>query len=689
MTVFLQGNRPVGIETSLGTDKLILLSFSGEERLSALFRFELRLLSSEARIRPAEIVGKAVSFFVKYPDNEKRYFNGIVNRFAYAGQDDRGHYYSAEVVPWMWLLTKGSDCRVHETEKRKDAKAIIDGLLGELGLTSYKWNVKRTLEKREYCVQFRETHYDFITRLLAEEGIYFYFRHEQGNHDLVMTDHVNGAYDSRDAEVQLLSNLSQPEITDNLTAWQHQYEYTSGKYSLTDFNFETPSTSLLQNRASLIPLNNNAKLEFYDYPGLFGQKGLGESLTTQRMEGEEARHNVVMGGSECRSFSPGGRFKVAKHHNEGEKGGKWMLTSVKHTATLGGSYITGVNHSDKIYENEFECLPTDIVYRPDLRPRVGIDGIQSAVVVGPEGEEIYTDKFGRVKVQFPWDRRGKKDDKSSCWIRVSQVHAGKGWGMMDLPRIGEEVLVSFLDGNPDRPVIIGRVYNGDNDPPFSLPAGKTRRGNSTKTHKGTGYNEMSMDDTAGAEQLRLNAMYNMNSNVNNDQTLDVGNNQTEKVAVDRTRTVGNNEKVDVGVNKTVKVGTNHDETIGANQTVSVGTNQSTSVGVNQSNSVGMMKNETVGMMSNEMVGVAKTLNVGAAYSIISAGVMNTAVGFISTEEVGMTKKIIVGSKLEITVGACKLVMESDGKMTIEAPAEFLIKGGGATIQMKGGIIDLN
>ena len=687
MTVFLQGNRPIGIETPLGPDKLVLLSFSGEERLSSLFRFELRLLSKEAKIRAADIVGKAVNFYVKYPDNEKRYFNGIVNRFAYAGQDDRGHYYSAEVVPWMWLLTKGSDCRVHETEKMKDAQAIIDGLLGELGLTSYKWNLKRTLEKREYCVQFRETHFDFIARLLAEEGIYFYFRHDQNQHELVMTDHVAGGFDCRDSEVQLLSNLSQPEITDNLTAWQHQYEYTSGTYSLTDYNFETPSTSLLQNKASLIPLSNNAKLEFYDFPGLYGQKGLGESLTTLRMEGEEARHNTVIGGSECRSFSPGGRFKVAKHHNDGEKGGKWMLTSVKHTVTLGGSYLTGVGHSDRIYENEFECQPADTVYRPDFRQRVGVDGIQSAVIVGPEGEEIYTDKYGRVKVQFPWDRRGKKDDKSSCWIRVSQVHAGKGWGMMDLPRIGEEVLVSFLDGNPDRPVIIGRVYNGDNDPPFSLPAEKTRRGNSTKTHKGAGLNEMSMDDTAGKEQLRVNAQYDMNSNVNHDQTLDVGNNQTEKVAVDRTRDVGNNETVTVGVNKSVKVGTNHDETVGANQTVKVG--------ANQSNTVGVMKNETVGMMSNEMVGVAKTLNVGAAYSVIVGGAMNTAVGYLSAEEVGVNKtihvgssfSITVGSKLEITVGSSKLVMEAGGKVTIEG-TEFLFSASG-NVKINGAVIDLN
>ena len=687
MTVFLQGNRPIGLETPLGADKLVLLSFSGEERLSSLFRFELRLLSKEARIRPADIVGKAVSFYVKYPDNEKRYFNGIVNRFAYAGQDDRGHYYSAEVVPWMWLLTKGSDCRVHETEKKKDAREIIDGLLGELGLTSYQWNVKRTLEKREYCVQFRETHFDFITRLLAEEGIYFYFRHDQSQHELIMTDHVTGGFDCRDAEVQLLSNLSQPEITDNLTAWQHQYEYTSGKYSLTDYNFETPSNSLLQNKASLIPLYNNAKLEFYDFPGLYGQKGLGESLTTLRMEGEEARHNTVIGGSECRSFSPGGRFKVAKHHNDGEKGGKWMLTSVKHTATLGGSYLTGVGHSDRIYENEFECLPADTVYRPDFRPRVGVDGIQSAVVVGPEGEEIYTDKYGRVKVQFPWDRRGKKDDKSSCWIRVSQVHAGKGWGMMDLPRIGEEVLVSFLDGNPDRPVIIGRVYNGDNEPPFSLPAEKTRRGNSTKTHKGAGFNEMSMDDTAGAEQLRLNAMYNMNSNVNNDLSEDVG--------VNRTRSVGNNESVSVGVDRMVKIGSNHKETVGAAQTVEVGANQSVTVGgsqttsvgssqsntigTSQTNSIGTMKNETVGMASNEMVGMFKTVNVGVA--------MNTLVGALSAEEVAGTKIIIAGVSIAIQCGASSLTMNAGGKVVIKG-TEILIDSSGPT-KINGGPIDLN
>lgn len=475
MATFSQENRTIGIETPLGPDKLVLLSFSGEERISGLFQFDLRLLSHEERINPIDIVGKPVDFYVRHADDEKRYFNGVVNRFTYAGKDDRAHYYSAEVVPWMWFLTKGSDCRVHETQKAKNATDIIDGLLSELGFTDYNWDVKRAPEMREYCVQFRETHYDFITRLLAEEGIYFYFQHEQGSHKLVMTDHANGGYDCKDNAVQLLSNLSQPEVTDNLTGWHHQYEFTSGKYSLTDYNFETPSTSLLLNKNSLISLQDNAKLEFYDFPGLFGQKGLGEALTKLRMEREEARYDTARGGSECRSFSPGGRFKVEKHHNPGEKGGKWMLTSVKHTATLGGNYLTAHRILKKSIRTSFNASrrkPLTV-----LRFwRVGVEGIQSAVVVGPAGEEIYTDQYGRIKVQFPWDRRGKKDDNSSFWIRVSQVHAGQGWGMMDLPRIGEEVLISFLDGNPDRPIVTGRVYNGENGVPFALPGEKTRAG---------------------------------------------------------------------------------------------------------------------------------------------------------------------------------------------------------------------
>jgi len=685
VATFQTNLRPIGIETPLGKDKLLLLSFAGGEQLSGLFRFELQMMSEEGKIKAADIVGKSVDFYVRYPDEEQRFFNGIVSRFTYTGQNDRSHLYSAEVVPWLWLLTKGSDCRVHETEKKKDAKDIIDGLLGELGFADYKWELKRTLEKREYCVQYRETHYDFMTRLLEEEGIYYYFKHARGKHELIMTDNVNGVFDCKDAEVQLLSNLSQPEITDNLTGWNHQYEYTTGKYAHSDFNFENPSTSLLLDKSSLISLQDNSKYEFYDFPGIYGQKGLGDALATLRMEGEEARHNTVSGGSECRSFSPGGRFKVAKHHNEGEKGGKWVLTSVQHTASLGGNFLSGAAHSDQIYQNSFTCIPADSVFRPPYQPRAGVHGIQTAVIVGPAGEEIYTDKFGRVKVQFHWDRLGKKDDKSSFWVRVSQVHAGQGWGMMDLPRIGEEVIISFLEGNPDRPLIIGRVYNGDNAPPFGLPGEKARRGNTTKTHKGAGSNEISMDDSAGAEQLRVNAQFNMDTNVNNNQTL--------KVGVDRTNTIGSNETISIGADQKVTISANQTVAITSNQTLTVDGNQASTIAGNRTDSVGIDEDSSVGGKQTLTIGGDQTISVGGNQASDIGGNMTLNSGAKIVIEAGTSIELIVGGStiridaagVEIKGAAIKI--EGTATASMKAPATTV--EGDATVTIKGGMCKIN
>jgi type VI secretion system secreted protein VgrG len=335
-------------------------------------------------------------------------------------------------------------------------------------------------------------------------------------------------------------------------------------------------------------------------------------------------------------------------------------------------------------------------YRPARQtPQPVLSSIQTAVVVGPKGEEIYTDEHGRVKVQFHWDREGKRDENTSCWMRVSQAHAGRGFGGIDLPRVGEEVIVSFIEGDLDRPMITGRVYHKESMPPFALPGEKTRSGLKSKTYKGGGYNEMSMDDTPGKEQIRIHGQHNLDTVIENDETHKIGKNRTKDIGVDEVMTIGNNQKLKVGVNKTVDVGTDHTETVGANQNIKIAANQATKVGANQSttvaaaqsNSVGTNKTENVGMMSNEMVGFMKTTNVGAAYSIISGAAMNTAVGFLSGEEVGLTKKIIVGSKLEIIVGASKLVMEAGGKVTIEG-TEFLFSAKG-NVKINGSIIDLN
>jgi type VI secretion system secreted protein VgrG len=545
---YTQANRHIAIETPLGPDKLLLGSFHGEERMSSLFTFTLSLMSEDGGIKAKDIVGKSVDFFVHMPDGKQRWFNGIISRFGYSGKDDRLFIYQATVVPWLWLLTRGSDCRVHECDEKKDAKDIIDGLLGELGFSDYKWDVKRTLAKRAYCVQYRETHFDFLSRLLEEEGIFYYFKHEKGKHLMVMTDHADGVYDCPDAEVTLSFNLSQPTGADNLRSWSHEYEFTSGKWSHTDYDFENPTTPLEVNTSSLVSLNGNSKLEFYDFPGDYADKSLGNDLVKLRMEAEEAAHDTVTGSSICYTFSPGGRFSLTKHHDKAEAGGKWVITSVEHRVSLGGSYTSGGSGGDVNYANTFQVLPAEVVFRPPrVRQKPRLMGIHSAVVVGPSGDEIYTDKYGRIKVQFPWDRKGKNDDKSSFWIRVATPWAGKQWGMIHIPRIGQEVIVSFLEGDPDRPVVTGMLFNSENMPPYSLPDNMTQSG--IKTHSSMkggddNFNEIRFEDKKDSEEIYIHAEKDLNCVIENNETRKVG--FEDKDAGDQEIEIYNDQKLTVG-----------------------------------------------------------------------------------------------------------------------------------------------
>ncbi|MCA9049684.1 MAG: type VI secretion system tip protein VgrG, partial [Planctomycetaceae bacterium] len=548
MVEISQEKRPIGVETPLGKDKLVLTAFSGEEHLSGLFSFDLQMLSNEASIKPDQIVGKAVDFYVNYQDGSKRWFNGFVSRFVYAGGGDRAHMYRAQAVPWLWFLTKGSDCREHEADKQKSAKDIIDGLLGDLGFSDYSWKLKRTPEKRDYCVQYRETHFQFLSRLLSEEGIWYYFKHTKGKHELVMTDHIDGVYDCKDAEARLLSNLSQPEVTDNLQGWNHEYEFTTGKFAHIDYDFENPSTSLMVQKDSLVSVNGNKRFEHYDHPGGYYKKGLGDGLAKLRIEEEEAAYNVVTGSSICRSFSPGGRFKVSEHFNEGEKGEKWVLTTVHHSAQQGGSYMPNGSSSDEIYYNTFRCIPSKTVFRPPHHPKPRVHGLQSAVVVGPSGEEIYTDKYGRIKVQFHWDRKDGRDEKSSFWVRVSTPWAGTNWGMIHIPRIGQEVIVEYLEGDPDRPVVTGMLYNKENMPPYALPANMTQSGiksRSTKSGGDDNFNEILFEDKKGEEEIYVHAEKDLNCIIENNETRKVGYDDKDKG--DQEIDIYNDQKVKIGV----------------------------------------------------------------------------------------------------------------------------------------------
>jgi type VI secretion system secreted protein VgrG len=688
-----QANRLLNLATPLGDNELVLTGFDGDEGMSQLFRFTLQMISDNAAIPAKDILGKNVTFSIALADDSPRYFNGFVSRFSAGDEDENGRRaYTAEVVPWLWFLTRNSDSRIFQ---EMTVPQIIEQIFKDRGFTDYQPKISGSHPKREYCVQHQETDFNFVSRLMEEEGIFYYFEHDNGSHKLVLGDKASAYGECSQKEVDYPSDFGVVAMEDHLRSWEHNYEFRTGKFAQTDYNFETPSTSLLTNAKTVMKVPGVNNFEFFEYPGVYGKKGDGQSLADLRMEEEEAPHDVVSGAGIVRAFTPGGKFTVRQHRAASEEGKSFVITRLRHVAQESMGYETG-GQLGIAYENSFQCIPDKVAYRPPRttrKPRV--QGVQTAIVVGPPGEEIFPDRYGRVKVQFHWDRYGKRDDKSSCWIRVAQVHAGKGFGGIDIPRIGDEVVVSFDDGDPDCPLITGRVYHAENMPPFPLPDSKTISGMKTKTYKGGGYNEMVMDDTPGNELIRIHGQYDQDATIEHDlrehvlnnRSRDVTNNETISIGVDRTETVGSNETLTVGINQTQTIGANRTMSIGANKTETVGANKSETVGSNKSVTVGSMQNETVGMMYNEMVGVAKTSSIGAAYALTVGAAMNTAVGVASFEEVGMTKKVIVGSKFEIVCGSSRLTMESGGKVTIEG-SEFLFSATG-NVKVKGAIIDLN
>jgi type VI secretion system secreted protein VgrG len=585
MPTYTQDTRPIAVETPLGKDALLLTAFSGAEEMSRLFHYELEMVSEKESIAPKDIVGKKVDFWVDFPDGQHRHFNGIVKRFVYCGTGDRLSTYRAEVVPWLWFLTRTSDCRIFQNKSVPD---IIQQVFKDLGFTDFKPDLKGTHTPWEYCVQYRETDFNFVSRLMEEEGIFYFFKHEKGKHTLVLGDAVSAYEDCQDKEVQFAAVASAPESTDQIRSWEHQYEFRSGKWVHTDYNFTKPTTSLLADTKGMGALSDSSKFEFFDFPADIEEKAESTNNVKLRMEQEEAGYDVVHGESYCRSFSPGGKFTIKKHANKGEAGKSYVLTAVRHEARVSGTFVGGTGADAWVYNNSFLCIPSSVPFRPErLSMKPVVHGVHTAVVTGPSGEEIYCDKYGRVKVQFHWDREGKKDDKSSCWIRCAQTAAGKGWGMMMLPRIGQEVVVTYLEGDPDRPLITGCVYNESQMPAYGLPDDRTKTSfKSNSSPGGSGFNEVRFEDKAGEEQFYLHAQKDMDMLVLNDQRINIEHDQSLTVANDCMESVGNDKHVTIGGNHTESVSTDVTVSIGGEQHVKIDKNLAEDIGEDLSLKVG-------------------------------------------------------------------------------------------------------
>ena len=650
MPTYSQADRPMAVTTPLGPDVLLLQQFSGSEFLSRLFRFQLGLLAeSSTDIAFDQILGQSVTVTLQMPDGSSRYINGIVNKFSQGEQvsssmgNDFFTRYQAEIVPQLWLLTRKAQSRIFQQIAVPDIlKQVLTGL-------SVDYQLQGTYKPRDYCVQYRETDFNFASRLMEEEGIYYFFTHADGSHKMVVADTPMSHPDVPGATTVIYEVVEGGlRKEDRVHSWEKRQEIRSGKYTLWDQCFELPGHNLEAVKPMLasvqvgtvshkLKVAGNDKLELYDFPGGYAQRfdgitpGGGDRASdiqnifqdnartaAIRMQQETTPALSIAGQSTCRQFTAGHKFTLDRHFNAN---GAYVLTHVGHSATMGDTYTTGSDTSP-IYENTFECIPTALPFKPaQATPRPTVEGTQTAVVVGNPGDEIFTDKYGRVKVQFPWDRQGKHDANSSCWAAGRTLWAGKKWGMIHIPRVGQEVIVAFEEGDPDRPIIVGSVYNAEQMPPYELPANMTQSGIKSRSSKGgtpANFNEFRFEDKKGSELITLHAEKDQSIEVEHDEAHWVGHDrkktidhdETTHVKHDRTETVDNNETITIGVDRTEKVGNNETITIGANRTESVGQNESITVtltrtrfvGVNESVSVGAAQEITVGGLRGERRG---------------------------------------------------------------------------------------
>lgn len=674
-----QRNRICGLETELESDKLLVAGFSGTEGVSRLFSFTVELLSEDDSLDLTKLIGTKVTLRIATADGGSRVWNGYVSQVAQGWKGTVYAAYQLTIVPWLWFLTNHVDSRIFQG---RTAVEIIREVFEKAGFADFTINVHGKLAAREMCVQYQERTFDFVSRLMEEEGIFYFFKHSNGRHELILANTPDAHKPCPGKSgFHHRSTAGGVELEDTIKSWSLSHQFVPSGVSLTDFNPLTPTVRLR------VTEEGDNPFELHQHPGLFKDKTEGKRFAEIRQQELQAQGTIAKGEGGCRAFASGFRFQLLEHLRPDLNGDKgwYVLTEVRHRAHQPGKLPfleTPVDEiKDPIYHNEFFAIPYETPFRPQRKTPVPvIKGCQTAIVVGPSKEaEVETDDLGRVKVRFHWDRWSPDEGNSSCWIRVSQPWAGKDWGGLSIPRIDQEVIVEFLDGNPDRPIITGRVYNTHQRPPFSLPAGAANMGFKSKSIRGGGYNEISINDTDGNEGITMHAQYNMSTVVKHDQTNTVKNNRTEVIDVDESITVGHNRTEKVRGNEKVEIGKNQDLNVKGNRTEK--TDGVLSV------RVGKTKNEFVTMASAETVGLAKALSVGGAYAINVGAGMNTMVVGAQVEEVILTKKVIVGNSVEIVCGESSFKMDKSGKIKISGK-EIEISGADG-VKIVGKIVDIN
>lgn len=487
MAEYTQERQLMRVQTTLGEDELMLERLTGKEAVSSPYLFELELLSENGEVDGEELLRSEVTIELDLPDGSVRPIHGIIRRFAQTGRDKDLTSYRAEVVPWLWFLSLRQDCRIFQ---EMDVLEIVEEVFKDQGYSDFDIRCTRDYEEREYCVQYRESNLNFVSRLLEEEGIFYFFEHDDSKHVLVLADDMSAVKDC-DGQPEARMHSEPVPDEDVVQSLEREHAVHTGKVTLWDYDYLQPSFDLEGQLAGDEPE------EMYDYPGGFDDRDVGEEKARLLLEREEALRHVVRGSGTCRAFRTGTRFELVDHFS-GSADGKYALLEIQHDAH-DASYRAGRSPGELDYTNRFVAIPEDVPYRPPRQTRKPvIQGVQTARVVGAKGEGPWVDEHARVRVQFHWDRKGDNDEGSSLPVRVSQNWAGKKWGGMFIPHIGQEVIVDFLEGDPDRPIITGRVYNEEQKPPLGLPDADEL--SIIRDHKG---NELVFDARDGRENVYL------------------------------------------------------------------------------------------------------------------------------------------------------------------------------------------
>ncbi len=726
---------PITLKSPLPADDLRFESMQLSAGLSMLGEMQLSLVSEKPDLKPEDLLGKPVTVTVQLRDDAKRFFHGYVTRFG-IGTHRVSHFgYQASVRPWLWFLTRTSDCRIFQD---MTVPEIVKKVFHDHTNASAEFKLFRTYRKWVYCVQYRETDYNFIARLLEHEGIYWYLEHSDGNSKVILVD-SQSAHDAAPGCETLPyyehGAGAAPDL-ECISDWTFASEVESDKTALTSYDFERPSTSLKVD-AKKAQKYSPADYEIFDYQGDYVQAPDGSQLVEDRLDEHQTRFQLAHGASNAHGIEVGRLLKLAKHPRD-DQNDQYLITGISVHAQA-DAYQSGGEAGS--FQCDFSAIPSAQQFRPPRRtPKPFVQGPQTAVVVGPGGEEIFTDKYGRVKVQFFWDREGQKNEKSSCWVRVSHPWAGKNFGVMHIPRMGQEVVVDFLEGDPDQPLITGRVYNAEQMPPWELPANATQSGILTRSSKGgsaANANALRFEDKKGSEQVWLHAEKNQDIEVENDETHWVGHDraktidhdETVHVKHDRTETVDNNETITVhgarletvdrtetitihqsrtetvDLNETITIGVNRTESVGANETITIGANRTISVGASETATVALQRTHTVGVNETISVGAAQEITVGAAQAVtvgadqtVNVGAnQSTSVGAAQSNTIGAAQTNAVGADRSLTVAGAQATSVGKGRSTsvaeddaltvgknlvIEAADSISIKTGDASITMK-------